>query len=169
MIFRPLGPALFTAARPYGDLQHLSFPLLFRVEIPDEAAIHLELAEIVIGRHVAAAIPAFVTNAEIADLIRSRMTVRSALLGEGSRLSGGHVLQPFRGFARSPGANVNGDVGLRADLVEEIHEFMCPKGVRLDHPAPVGIERYHPLWADAVAPVVFISVAPTRPAHLRQP
>src|SRR5438309_610994 len=77
MIFRPLGPALFTAARPYGDLQHLSFPLLFRVEIPDEAAIHLELAEIVIGRHVAAAIPAFVTNAEIADLIRNLMHVRT--------------------------------------------------------------------------------------------
>src|SRR5437763_1768191 len=140
---------------------------MLRMEIPDEAAIDLELAEIVIGRHVAAAIPAFVTNAEKADLIRKRMTVRSALLGEGSRLSGGHVLQPFRGFARSPGANVNGDVGLRIDLVEEVHEFMCSKGIRLDHPAPVGIERYHPLWADAAAPVVFISEAPARPAHVR--
>src|SRR5438105_15610866 len=121
------------------------------MEIPDEAAIDLELAEIVIGRHVAAAIPAFVTNAEKADLIRKRMTVRSALRGEGSRLSGGHVLQPFRGFARSPGANVNGEVGLRIDLAEELHELRCSNGIRLRHPAPAAVHGYHALRAHADA------------------
>ena len=94
------------------------------------------------------------------------MTVGRALFGQSRRLSGGQVFQPFGGFPRSAGADVNGDVGLRSNLVEEVHEFMCSKRVRLNHAAPVGIERYRSRTANSVAPVVFVCETPAWPANV---
>ena len=47
--FRPFGPPGFSATGADGDLQHLLFVLLCRIEVADKAAVDLELAEIVVG------------------------------------------------------------------------------------------------------------------------
>src|SRR5215831_16863011 len=75
----PFGPPRAITSRTNGDLQHLLFFLLRRVVVSDEAAVCLHLAQIVIRRHVTAAIPALVADPQIADLIRSGMAVSSAL------------------------------------------------------------------------------------------
>ena len=67
----------------------------------------------------------------------------------------------------SAGADVDGKVGLGANLVEEVHEFVRSEGIRLDYAAPVGIECYRSLRTDAFAPVVFVCEAPAGPAHVR--
>src|SRR5581483_6638653 len=134
-----------------------------------EAAIDLELAQIIVGSHVAAAIPAFVADAQIADLEGSRMTIGAALLRQRRRLSGRNVFQPFRRLPRSASAEVDREIGLRADLLEEVHELMRAERVRLDYAAPVGIQSGHSLRADAIAPVVFVREAAARPANVRNP
>src|SRR5690242_9048482 len=70
---------------------------------------------------------------------------------------------------RSTGADVDGEVGLRANLVEEVHELVRSEGVWFNYAAPIGIECYGSLRADAVAPVVFVGEAATRPTHVRHP
>ena len=61
--FRPFGPAGLAAAGADGDLQHLVLVLLCGIVVADEAAVDLHLAQIVVGRHVAAAVPAFIADA----------------------------------------------------------------------------------------------------------
>ena len=87
------------------------------------------------------------------------MTVSGALFGQRCRLSGGHIFQPFGRFLWGAGANVNRDVGLRYNLIDEVHEFMGSEGVRLDHSAPIGIEGYRSRTADPVSPVIFVGEA----------
>src|SRR6516165_1410917 len=105
--FRPIGPLAFAAARADRNLAHLLLVLLCRVEVPDEAAVDLELAEIVVERHIAAAAPTFVADTEIADPIGLSMTVSGAFLGQRRRLSRGQILQPFGGFPWSTGADID--------------------------------------------------------------
>src|SRR5215471_17089658 len=93
--FRPFGEALLSAAGADRDLQHLLVVLLRRIEVPDEAAVTLELAQIEVRRHVAAAVPAFVADAEKGNLIWGGMTVGGALFCQRSWLSRSQILQPF--------------------------------------------------------------------------
>ena len=86
--------------------------LLRRIEVADEAAVDLQLAQVVVGRHVAAAVPALVADAEIGDLVGRGMTVGGALLRQRRRLRGRQVLQPLGGFLRRAGADVDREVGL---------------------------------------------------------
>ena len=44
--------------------------------------------------------------------------------------------------SRRAGTDVDRDVGLGANLVEEVHEFVRAESIRLDDAAPVGIERH---------------------------
>ena len=169
-----LGPLSLGKARADGDLEHLVLVLLGRIHVPDEVAVDLELAQIVVRRHVAAATPALVADPHHADLVRVGMTVGGALLLERRGSRGGHVLQPFGRFLRSPASDVDRDVGLAADLLDEIHEFVGAEGIGVDHAAPCGVERGRPLlgWADSFAPVVLVGKAAARPAdvgHLQRP
>ena len=102
-----VGPLGAGVARADRDLEHLPLAILRRIEVPDEAAVDLELAEIVVHGHVAAAGPAFVADAEIGDLVGSGMAIRRALLGQRGRLVGGQVFQPFRGLLWSAGAHID--------------------------------------------------------------
>ena len=43
---------------------------------------------------------------------------------------------------------------------------MRPESVRLDHAAPVRIERCGPLWSNAFTPMVFVGEAAARPANV---
>src|SRR5690242_971889 len=165
--FGPFIEPRLAAPRPDGDLEHLLFFLLRRVEVADEAAIDLELACVVIGRHVAAAVPTLIADAEEGDLEGSRVAVGGALPGKRGRLRRGQVLQPLGCFLRRAGAEVDRQISLGSDLIKEIHELVSPERVRLDDAAPVGIERLWPLAPDAFAPVVLVGEAATRPAHIR--
>ncbi len=64
-------------------------------------------------------------------------------------------------------ADVARDVGLGAQLVHEIHEFVGAEVVVLDDAAPVGVDHRGALLAraDAVLPVVLVGEAPARPAQ----
>ncbi len=84
--FGPIGPARPVAAWAHGDLQHLLLVLLRRIEVPDEAAVDLHLAHVVLGRHVAAAVPAFVADSEKSDFVRRWVTVGGAFFGQRRRL-----------------------------------------------------------------------------------
>ena len=166
----PLRPPRAIAAGPDGDLQHLVHVLLLRrIEVPDEAAVGGHLAHVVLRRHVAAAVPALVADAEIRHLIRRGMAVRRPLLRQRRRLSGGQVLQPLGGLLRRAGAKVDRDVGLAADLVDEVHELVRAEAVRLGHAAPVRVERDgSPIHrTDALAPVVLVGETAARPADVR--
>src|SRR5208337_135566 len=55
--FGPIGPSRSVTARAYGDFQHVLLILLRRIEVPDEVAVDLHLANVVVGRHVAATVP----------------------------------------------------------------------------------------------------------------
>jgi hypothetical protein len=78
------------------------------------------------------------------------------------------VLEPVRGLLSRAGTDVDRDVGVRTDLLHEVHEFMRAEGVGLDDASPVGIQGRRPLVArpDAVAPVIFVGEAAARPAHV---
>src|SRR6185503_19190372 len=97
------------------------------------------------------------------------MAVGGAFFRKGRRLPSGHVFEPISGLARSPGTYIHGDIGLAADLIDEIHEFVRAKRVRLDHAAPVWIESHSAVLASAVTPVIFICKAASRPANIGNP
>ena len=165
--FGPVGPALFAAARADGDLQHLVLLRLRRIVVANEVAEDLHPVEIVLGGHVAAAVPALIAEPEPGDFVRRRMPIRGALLLERGRLRGGHVLQPIGRLLGRTRAQVDRDVSRAANLVDEVHKFVRPKSVRLDHAAPVGIQPHGSLRADPVAPVIFVGEAASGPAHVR--
>src|ERR1019366_4130098 len=114
-----LGPLSPRFTRADGNLEHLVCALLGRIVIPDEVAVDLELTQIVVRRHVAAAAPTFVAYTHEADLVRVRVTIGGTLFSQRRRLRGGHVLQPFGRFLRTPGSDVDRDVGLAANLLEK--------------------------------------------------
>src|ERR1019366_8914570 len=118
------------------------------------------------GRHVAAAVPAFIAQAEQSNFVRRRMPVRCALLLERRRLRGGHVLQPIGRFLGRARAQVDRNVSLATDLVDEVHEFVRPKSARLDHAAPVWVKPHDSLRPDPVAPVRSVGEAASGPAYV---
>ena len=63
-----LGPIGLGSAGADGDFQHPVGALLGRIVVLDEVAVDLELAEILVRAHVAAAAPTFVSDAKEADL-----------------------------------------------------------------------------------------------------
>src|SRR5271167_1325893 len=88
--FGPIGPSRAVAARPHGDLQHLLLVLLRGIKVPYEAAVDLHLANVVVGRHVAATVPAFVTDAEQGDFVWSWMPVGGTFFYQRRRCCGRH-------------------------------------------------------------------------------
>ncbi len=163
------GPVFVTVAGADGDAQHVLVALLRRVEVLGVGGEFLELLDVMLDRHRAAAAVAFVADAEIGDLERGRVAVGGAFLRQGCRFVGGHVFEPLGRLLRRAGADIARDVGFGTDLVDEVHEFVGAEGVGLQHAAPVGIERGRALFggADALAPVVFIGEAAAGPADIR--
>ena len=95
------------------------------------------------GAHRAAACPALIANAQKLDPIRRLVAVRDPLLAERTRLRCGHVFQPLRRFLRCARANIHIDIGLGADLIDEVHELVSTEAVRLKRAAPIGIDGGH--------------------------
>src|SRR6476619_6882458 len=91
----PVSPSWSVAAGPYGDLEHLLFVVLCGIEVSNEAAVDLQLGEIILSCHVAAAVPAFIADPEQRNLVGLWMTVRRALVAQCRRLWRRHVLEPL--------------------------------------------------------------------------
>ena len=132
-----LGVAGVGAVRPDRDPAHR----VRGVVVARVAREKLQLAHVIVGRHRAAAAPALVAEAEIRHPVRRGVPVGRALLRRARRLLRGHVLEPVGRFLRGARADVDREIGLGADLLEEVHELVRAEGVRLDDAAPVGIER----------------------------
>src|SRR5207249_869706 len=130
------------------------------------AAVDLHLAHVVVGSHVAATVPAFVADAEQRDFVWRWMAVGGPFLYQRRGCGGRHVFQPLGRLLRSSGTDIDRDIRVRPDLIDEVHELMCSKRVCLSHSAPVGVESYRSLRADALTPVILIGEAATGPTNV---
>ena len=132
-----------------------------------EGVVVLVQIGVVLRAHIAAATPGFVADAKVVDLVRLGAAILAAQLGQGRLAVRGHVFEPFGHFLRRAGTEVAIDIGLRAQELGQIEEFVRAHGIRLFHAAPVGVDLGRALGAraDAILPVVFIGKATARPAH----
>jgi len=132
-----------------------------------EGVVVLVQVRVVLRAHIAAAAPGFVADAKVIDFIRLGAAILAAQLGQGRLAVRGHVFQPFGHFLRRAGTEVAIDVGLCAQQLGQVEEFVRADGIRLFHAAPVGVDLGRALVAraDAILPVVFIGEAAARPAY----
>ncbi len=109
------------------------------IEVADEAAVDPQLTEVVLRRHVAAAVPVLVADAEIRDLVGRGVTVGGALLRERRRLRGrSRYSEPVGRFMRRARADVDGEIGLGCRSAPAKSMNSCvPNVFGLDHAAPV--------------------------------
>ena len=122
---------------------------------------------VIFGAHVAAAAPAFVAYAPVADVERRVVPVRAALHGDGGVGVAVEILDPLGHLLHRAGADVGVDIRLASDLAAKLHEFVRAEGVILHHAAPVGVDHTAASrpGADSVAPVVFVGEAAAGPAQ----
>jgi hypothetical protein len=117
------------------------------------------------GTHPAAASPAFVADAPVANLERFGRTILCALLGKSA--AGGHiaVLDPITHFIGSAAADIARQVRLGADQTAQTDEFVRTKTVVLNIAAPINVDPLgtRAYRADTVAPVIVVGEASARP------
>ncbi|GEM_PF-6546370 len=97
------------------------------------------------------------------------MAVAGAQPSQAGTARGRHVGHPLGHFLHAARTEVAADIGVGADLLDQVEEFMGADGVVLLHPAPVAVHTHRPFpaRADAVAPMVLVGEAAARPAHHR--
>jgi hypothetical protein len=124
---------------------------------------------VIVRRHVAAATPGLVANAEVVNFPRLVAAILATFVGERRDRIGGHVLHPVRHFLRTARAHVAADIDLGADHFGECHELVSAELIRFRHTAPVSVHLHRTLRAiaDAVPPVVLVGKTPARPPHHR--
>ncbi len=84
-----------------------------------------EFNRVLRGGHFAAAAPALITHAPVANVERIRRSVGRAAHGGDSCVRGGvAVLDPFIEIAGGHSADIGGDIRLRADQAAEAHELI---------------------------------------------
>src|SRR4030095_6304624 len=95
----PFNKSWFVTTRTDGNLEHpLTVALLCGIKVPDKEAVDLELAQIIVSRHIAAAVPDLVADAEHRNFVRRRMTVGRPLFRERRCLRRREIFQPFSCF-----------------------------------------------------------------------
>ncbi len=162
-VHQDLGPRVVEVAGPARDAVDGLRPVV----VLDEGVVLPELVRVVLGPHVAAAAPGLVADAEVRHPPRLLAAVLPAEVGHRGDGVGGQVLDPLHHFLRGAAADVAGDVGVRAELLHEIHELVGAKAVILDDAAPVRVDHRRALLArpDAVLPVVLVGEAAAGPAQ----
>ncbi len=117
-------------------------PSSARVVVARIARIGLELFDVVLRGHRAAAAPRTHCRCPAWRWGRARHD-RWPRAPSPSALGCGvvEVLEPVRGLGGRARAHVDRQVGIRADLLREIHELVRAEGIGLDDSTPVGIER----------------------------
>src|SRR5262249_55234902 len=116
------------------------------------------LGAIVLGRELAAAAPALVTDAPVTDAEWAGVAVRAALVGQRRGAGRGvAVLDPALILLGGAGADVGREVGLDVAQPAEAHELVSAEVVGLGDLLPAS-ETPRPLvaGADTVAPVVAV-------------
>ena len=131
-----------------------------------ERVVAAEIVRIKFRRHLTAATPAFVADADERNLPRLGPPVFPAQIAHHRIGRGGHVFNPFGQFLDRAAADVAADVGRGADLIAEIQKLVRAELVVLHHAAPGRVDS---LWtliarADAVLPMILIRETAARPA-----
>ena len=129
------------------------------------------LAAIVFGRELAAAAPALVADAPVSDAEGFALAAGCTLVGDGCRAGRGvAIFDPLLKFLGRAGADVGRQVGLGPAEPAEANELMSTELIRLGFLAPAAEPpRAAVARADAVAPVVLVGKAATRPADGDRP
>ena len=124
---------------------------------------------VVLGRHVAAAAPAFVAHPPEAHAPGRGAAVLLAQRGHRARAIEAHVLPPFGHLARGAAADVAHDERNGAESIDQLQVLMGPEAVVLRDVPPHRIDDGGALLrrADPVLPVVAIGEAAARPADVR--
>ena len=129
------------------------------------------LAAIVLGDELAAAAPALVADAPVADAEGLATAVGRALVGEGGRSCRRvAVLDPLLEFLGRASPDVGGEIRLHAAELAEPHELVGAELIRLGLLAPAtespGAFRGR---SDPVAPVILVGEATARPSDDHRP
>ena len=151
------------ARRPGGDpLEAIAGPI---ARVHAEAAVEVG---VVLRRHLAAAAPVLVADAEEGNLPGVRAAVGLAELREVAVALERHVLDPVGHLLGRAAAHVGRDVGLGADPLAEVEELVGAEAVVLDDASPVDVDpaASRLRGADAVLPVVLVGEAAARPAQV---
>ena len=159
-----IAPAADIAGGPAGHLDHAH-----RGRRVDKAGIARVDRGGIFRRHVAAAAPGLIADAQIFQVPRLVASIGAALVGQRRVLVRGHVLDPLGRVIGRQRADIDRDVRIGADQFGEVHELVGAEGIVVSHAAPMHIDPHRPLVAraDAVAPVVKVGEAAAGPADHR--
>ncbi len=118
------------------------------------------------GPHVAAATPVFIADAPIANAKWFGGTVLDALFCDSASRRHVAVFDPIPQLMRSAAADVAGKIRLGAEQAAQADEFMGAETPVFDIPSPMDIYALGTMLkrANAVAPVIIVGIAATRPA-----
>src|SRR5205823_2709903 len=124
---------------------------------------------VVLGRHVAAAAPAFIAHAPEAHAPGRGVAVLLPQRGHRARAIEAHVLPPFGHLARGAAADVAHDERRGTEAIDQLEILVRPEAVVFGDVAPHGVDDRGTLLgrADPVLPVVAIGEAAARPADVR--
>ena len=122
---------------------------------------------IILGSHVAAAAPVFISHAEIVQPPGLFVAVFLSLIRHGGYAVKGDVLHPFGHFLYGAASHVAVHISLTVKLSAQLEKFVGAEAVVFHHAAPVGVDHLFSVFLrpDAVHPVVFIREAAARPAQ----
>src|SRR6266550_1863415 len=124
---------------------------------------------VVLGRHVAAAAPAFVAHAPEAHAPGRAAAVLLPQGGHRARAIEAHVLPPLGHLARRATPDVTDDERRGTEAIDQLEILVRPEAVVFGDVAPHGVDDGGALLgrADAVLPVVAIGEAAAGPADVR--
>ena len=137
--------------------------------IPHISVVAAELVRIVIAVHVAAAAPALVANAEVAQLPGLIGTILFSQVRHRRYAVKGHIFDPLVHLPHGAGAYIAVYISVTPQLADELKILVGAKGVVLHHTAPVGVDHLFTilLFADTVRPVVLVGKAAAGPPQHR--
>ena len=155
-----LGPLVVVGVRPARDLRDRLVAVLAHVGLVLPVQVR-----VVQRKHVAAASPALVADAEELEPEGLITPVALAQIRHGGARVEGHVLHPVGHLGDRAAADVAVDVRLGIELVQQLEVLVRAERVGLDDPAPVRVDHRLPLGPDAFPPVILVGEASARPPH----
>ena len=132
LLHQHLRPVVVVVGGTAGDAVEVVVTLVAQVSV--ELA---ELVAVVFGRHVAAAAPCLVADAEVLHVPGLVATVGTAQTGHRCVAVAGHVFHPLGHLLDGARADVAADVGLAAEHLTEVQELVGAERVVFDGAAPV--------------------------------
>ena len=133
-----------------------------------EGGVALIYIGVILGRHVAAAAPAFVSYSPPAHFVGFGVAVFAALQHQRGVVVRVEVFHPTGHFLHRAAAHVGGQVGLGIQQLAQLQKFVGAEAVILQVVAPPHVQHLRALrrGPDAVAPVVGVGEAAAGPAQV---